>query len=265
MTLSSAKYRGSGFNVVNSTATIPYGTVVDMMTPHEILFLQDYRSSFTGNMPPSVGPWVGSPQIVDFIANNIAIAYPKAKIGLAHFSDYPIAPYGVPGEDFVYKEIVPLTPVNETYPLEWSTYSYTNAQHGGLASVSGGDPYNCALDAITEAATSTTIGWSSPYRKILVFTDQFPHDSDLEPGVPHTNLTATMNACYNNSVYPYLFIINDDYVRNFKRYGFVIPTSPYNWGTSYNFRKSSIYTTSPDYILNYKRISETIVANYIGI
>lgn len=249
MTFSSTKFRGSGL-AATATKNFPYGGVVDSRVVFDMVFLQDYKSTFTANMPPRIGPWVNTPQLVDYVAQGMATAYPSSRLGLAHFSDYPTAPYGVPGEDFVYQEIVPLTPASEVNPLGWNSYEYTNAQHGGLGSVNGGDIGNCSLDATVQAAQSTTLGWSSTTKLMMVFTDQFPHDGILEPGAPHTNLAAARSVWgATGSAYPIYVIFNDDYAHNFQRYDT-------NYLT-YVFPKSKVYS-APDYY-NPTKIAEILI------
>jgi hypothetical protein len=267
MTISSSKFRNNPYTrPFGSNRYIPCGTVIDSLNSYDIVFLQDYKSTFAQNMPPtSYGIWEDSPQILDFLVSCMSIAWPNSYFGLAHFSDYPIAPYGVPDEDFVYQEIVPLTPANEISPLQWSSYAYSAAQHDGNWSVNGGDLKNCALDAIDSAINSTTIGWRNlpvgnldrQYIKIVVIlTDQLPHDSGLEQGVPHTSSAVVGNNMITNSIRPIYILINDDYASSFTRYTFTSTE-----GIGQTFRTSDLYEISPAFTLTPNRITERIITN----
>lgn len=272
MTFSSTKFR---LNTVlgSPVKKIPCGTVLDTTNVYDIVFLQDYKSTFTGQMPPSTGPWVGVPQIMDRVASCVATAYTRARFGLAHFSDFGTSPYGVPGEDFTYQEIIPLTDVSSLNPLLWNTAAYTSAQHGGFASVNGGDTLNGAVQAAYECVTSGTMGWSSisvldsqnsdaavnyNRRFVIVFTDQLPHTQTYEAGVPHVTLSTLSNALSLKFQMIYV-LINDDYagIKNFEPN---FPQSLLGYCYPLTFRKSDLFIGAPDYTINDFAVSEKVLA-----
>lgn len=269
MTVSAEKLRVNPV-IAGRAKSIPCGTVIGPAENMQIVFLQDYKSTFTGNMPDtSVGEWSANYQIMDYVVSCVARAWPNAEIGLAHFSDHPVAPYGNPDEDFVYQEILPLTKVSNIFPMQWNSYAYTAAQHGGLYSVDGGDQLNCALDAISAAAASTSMGWnfmSYINKFIIVFTDELPHDSDKETGVPHISQMSMEDTCRYYSVRPIYVLINDAYNAINKKFEFNnIDKFFVNDDNSLLFGKTPLFTGSPSWTVNSHIVSERILASIYNL
>lgn len=192
MTLSAEKFRftytqaGGGGTVVLPDV-ITCGEVVDTNIELDIMVLQDV----TGSYPPEASV----PFIREF-SNCILTAWPQAYMGLCYFADFPIAPYGDP----LYGDV----PFGIQYPL--SAVTSSNINSWTLPAMYGADTPEAQLDAIQSGAQSTAFGWREivPGRKriILLNTDTIPHDSSLEPGVPHTTRAAAVQACIDNSIFP---------------------------------------------------------------
>jgi len=100
--------------------------------------------------------------------------FPDVRFGLVAFSDYPAPPYGSPS-DVPYRLVQPLTP----------DLSAVGRALQNLELAWGGDPPDAYARVLYEAAADPRLGWRSNARRFLVLIgDSFPHDDDLNAGVP---------------------------------------------------------------------------------
>lgn len=121
-------------------------------------------------------------------ARQMYTSLPGCRQGYANFIDYPILPYGAPG-DFVYRLFSPLRDkVHQNY-FGWSQYQGN-----------GRDDPEAQLDALYECAKDPTVGWDPDRTKvILLFTDTSPHQGGIHKTGPA--VIAALKAEYIYPVY----------------------------------------------------------------
>jgi len=110
------------------------------------------------------------------VLRDVADRFPDARFGVASFRDYPFSPYGSKG-DVAWQ-------VEQEISASW--LRARNAIRG-LAVGGGGDGPESYSRVLFEAAhPDNSLGWRSSARRVLiVLGDNYPHDDDLNEGVPY--------------------------------------------------------------------------------
>ena len=167
-------------------ATLPIGESIDVdktvETPEippkiDVCLLEDETASFSDDI-------IHLQTAASDIYDNVVAASPNAQFAVAGFRDYPISPYGSPG-DYVYGLLSSMSPLK----ADWINGV------GSLTASGGGDWPEAQYDAIVAAAnTNGGCGWRdnpSVTRVLLVTTDAAFH---LPDGTHMNDHTSTVSA-----------------------------------------------------------------------
>lgn len=108
------------------------------------------------------------------IMNDLNRLISDVRFGVVDIEDYPIEPYGAPGDNQAYRLTQPLTTNRDA----------VRAAINSLAPNSGGDFPEAYTRAIHEAHADPQIGWREDARRLLLmFGDSVPHDDALNEGI----------------------------------------------------------------------------------
>lgn len=166
---------GESITIIKEVTTSPIPPEVD------IVLLEDETGSFEDDIGNLQGGTTASDIYETIVANTASACF-----GVTGFRDYPVFPYGSPG-DWVYRELSVLSPLK----AEWLD-GVADLTAGG-----GADIPESQYDAIVAAATSPTIGWrTDPIQRVLIVATDAPFHLP-GAGKPHANTEASTIAALN--------------------------------------------------------------------
>ena len=168
-----------GTSTVTKTVTINAGSPTTAQL--DVLFLFDTTGSMSGLLSSAKNS-------AGAVLTGLS-SFGNVQFGVAEYKDYPISPYGDPG-DFPYK-------LNQA--ITSSTPAVTTALNG-LSASGGFDGPESQLKALSDAAGAAT-GWRAGSTKVAVWFGDAPgHDSASEAGYPGPTLTATIATLTGNKI-----------------------------------------------------------------
>lgn len=223
------------------------GILVDSDYEVDIMYLVDNSYIFSTN---------DSLPIVKEMAGYILTAWPKARQGLAYFSDFDYSPYGAPGSSLYHVKYN----LNNHSANDINGWSLTNEDS---YATQYSDYKNAGLDAMSRACDDSSY-WraiaAGRKRFVIMMTNNPPHDSSLELSVPHTTKALTQQACINNQVWPIWlhFYANGSQYPDYKYV-------PYSLGYGFTQKSYRAWSEYSDYINQSAYIPITLGAIYNGI
>lgn len=132
----------------------------------DVLFMFDVTQSMQGVLDSAA-------QNADRIMSDLTALIPDIQFGVVSMSDYPVAPYGIAGDQ----------PYSLTLPMT-DDPNEVRAALGGLTLQNGADHPEAYSLAFHNAATDPAIGWRQGARHLIVsFGDSVPHDDNLNSGM----------------------------------------------------------------------------------